>query len=142
MDRSGDKGLDPKSIRNILSLLIADDNETLRETLLSFFSEQGFKVYSAGSGHEAIDIALEKKISFSIMDVNMPGLDGIEAFKFISNEIGRMPCIFMSADASQEIMLKALTAGGFTFLSKPIQMKLMRHSVDRLISKFFIEGKF
>jgi DNA-binding response OmpR family regulator len=136
-----DKDLDLNSQKRILSLLLAEDNDALRETLLSFFSAQGFRVYPAGTGTEAIDIALEKKISFSIMDVNMPGLDGIEAFKLISRKIGRKPCIFMSADASQEVMLKALNAGGFTFLSKPIQMELMRLSVDRLISKFFLEGK-
>ena len=52
-----------------------------------------------------------------------------------------MPCIFMSGDSSPELMLEALSAGGFTFLTKPIQIDLMRYSVDRLISKFFGEGR-
>ena len=71
------------------------------------------------------------------MDVNLPGLSGIEAFKFITKEVGRIPCIFMSGDATQDVMQKALSVGAFTFLSKPIQMDLMRYSVERLIRKYF-----
>ena len=124
-------------IYKALSLLLAEDDDSLRETLRLFFASQGFRVYAAGSGPEAIDIARRKKISFSIMDINMPGLSGIEAFKFITREIGRMPCIFMSGDASLDVMQKALQVGAFTFLSKPIQMNIMRSSVERLIVKYF-----
>lgn len=124
-------------IRRFLSLLLAEDDDSLRETLSQFFVSQGFRVFPAGSGTEAIDVARKQKISFSIMDINMPGLSGIEAFRFISREIGNMPCIFMSADASQEVMQKALGAGAFSFLSKPIEIDLMRTSVERLIRRFF-----
>ena len=118
-------------------MLLVEDDESLRETLVRFFSSQGFQVHQAGSGTEAVAIARKEKISFSIMDINLPGLSGIEAFKFITAEVGRIPCIFMSGDATQEIMEKALSVGGFTFLSKPIQMHLMRYSVERLLSKYF-----
>ncbi len=129
-----------EKFNKMLSLLLAEDDTALRETLLQFFSSEGFKVYPAQSGDEAIDIARKKKVSFSIMDINLPGLSGIEAFKLITEEVGRMPCIFMSGDDSQKMMEKALHAGAFTFLSKPIQMDLMRYSVDRLIKKFFYQG--
>jgi DNA-binding NtrC family response regulator len=131
-----------EKVRRALTLLLAEDDDALRETLIQFFASEGFKVYPAGTGNEAIDIALRQEISFSIMDINLPGLNGIEVFRHITREVGRMPCIFMSGDASQETMEKALHAGAFTFLSKPIQMELMRYSVDRLIQKFFRQGKF
>jgi len=127
-------------MRRLLHLLLAEDDEALRETLFSFFSSQGFHVHKAGSGTEAIDIAMKEKISFSIMDINLPGLNGIEAFKFIRKEVGRMPCIFMSGDSSLDVMQQALNAGAFTFISKPIKMDLMRYSVERLLLKFFREG--
>lgn len=123
--------------KRALSLLLADDDDSLRETLSQFFAAQGFRVFQAGSGTEAVDIALARKISFSVMDINMPGFSGIEAFKFITQEKGRIPCIFMSGDTSLEVMQKALGVGGFSFISKPIQMELMRSSVERLIFKYF-----
>jgi DNA-binding response OmpR family regulator len=126
-----------EKIKKALSLLLAEDDDSLRETLELFFSSQGFRVYQAGTGIEAIEIALKQKVSFSVMDINLPGLSGIEAFKCITTKVGCLPCIFMSGDSSQDMMLKALNAGAFTFLSKPIQMELMRYSVDRLICKYF-----
>ena len=128
-------------IKKVLSLLLAEDDTSLRETLYMFFASQGFQVYPAETGQEAIDIVLKEKISFSVMDINLPVLSGIEAFKTIKKQVGSMPCIFMSGDSSLEVMLKALNAGGFTFLAKPIQMELMRHSVNRLIGKYFGEQK-
>ena len=131
--------LDDK-IRKALTLLLAEDDDALRDTLLHFFSSEGFQVYAAGTGREAIDIARNKKISFSIMDIHLAGMNGIDVFQSITREVGQMPCIFMSGDASPEVMEKALHAGAYTFLSKPIQMELMRLSVERLIYKFFREG--
>ncbi|MHC4943265.1 MAG: response regulator [Planctomycetota bacterium] len=128
-----------EEFKKMLSLLLAEDDDSLRETLSLFFSSQGFQVFQAGSGNEAIEIAMKKKISFSVMDINMPGLGGIEAFKLITRERGRMPCIFMSGDSSLDVLQRALNVGGFTFISKPIHMELMRSSVDRLIMKFFRE---
>mgnify|MGYP003572196389 CR=1 FL=1 len=129
-----------ESLRKMLNLLLAEDDESLRQTLSLYLASQGFRVYQAQSGDEAIEIALRKKISFSIMDINLPGLSGIDAFKLISRQVGAMPCIFMSGDASEEVMMNALSAGGFTFLSKPIQIELMRRSVERLITKYFRTG--
>lgn len=128
-----------KQLRKLLNLLLVEDDKALRETLFSFFSAQGFNVHLASSGTEAIDIAMKREISFSIMDINLPGLNGIEAFKFISREVGRMPCIFMSGDTSLDVMQQALNAGAFTFISKPIKIDLMRSSVERLLMKFFME---
>lgn len=128
-----------KRLNKALSLLLAEDNDSLRETLQQFFSSQGFQVFAAESGVEAVHIARNEEISFSIMDINMPGLGGIEAFECIRTEIKQMPCIFMSGDTSLEVMQNALNVGGFTFIRKPIQMDLMRKSVNRLILKFFQE---
>lgn len=121
----------------MLSLLLADDDDSLRESLVAFFNEQGFRVFPARTGTEAVEIAVAERISFSIMDINMPGLSGIEAYKSIENEIGMLPCIFMSGDTSHDLVIKVMEAGGFSFLRKPIRIDHMRRSVDQLIDKFF-----
>ena len=133
MDANIQKALKKK----LLTMLLAEDDDAHRESLAAFFQSQGFKVFPAGSGTEAVEIAIARKVSFSVMDVNMPGLSGIEAFRHISSEVGMMPCIFMSADTSRDVMVKALEAGGFSFLSKPIHIDLMRRSVEQLIKKYF-----
>jgi len=126
-----------ENFKRLLSLLLAEDDDSLRETLSLFFAAQGFQVYQAGTGKEAVDIALERQIAFSVMDVNLPVLSGIDAFRFIVRQKGRIPCIFMSGDTSLENMEQALNAGAFTFIPKPIRMDLMQESVDRLVAKYF-----
>jgi len=121
----------------MLAMLLADDDDALREALASYFIGEGFRVFSAKTGTEAVEIAIAQKVSFSVMDINMPGLSGIDAFKYICHKKGKMPCIFMSGDSSQDLIFKALEAGGFSFLAKPIQIGLMRSSVDKLIETFF-----
>ena len=120
-----------------MSLLLAEDDDVLRDSLTAFFLSQGFRVCPARSGTEAVEIAVVERVSFSVMDVHMPGLTGIEALESISSKMGFLPCIFMSGDASDDIMMKALAAGGVSFLSKPIHIELMRESVDRLIDRYF-----
>ena len=127
-----------EEIKKLLSLLLAEDDDSLRETLSIYFASQGFQVFQAGTGKEAVDIAMERRIAFSVMDVNMPILNGIDAFRFIVRERGRIPCIFMSGDTSLHNMEQALQAGGFPFIPKPIRMDLMQASVDRLIAKYFL----
>ncbi len=129
-----------ESFKKVFSLLLAEDDESLRQTLSLYLASEGFRVFQAQTGIEAVEVALENKVSFSIMDINLPGLSGIAALRKISEQAGRMPCIFMSGDASPDSMLKALNAGGFTFLSKPIQIELMRYTLDRLIDKYFGGG--
>jgi CheY-like chemotaxis protein len=124
--------------RSILSLLLAEDDDPLRESLVSFFLSEGYKVYPARTGTEAVEIALTRKVSFSIMDVNMPGLTGIEAFKYISDEMGQMPCIFMSGDSSRDLLRMIEEAGAFSFLPKPIRIAMMKRSVEKLVGKYFL----
>lgn len=122
-------------------MLLADDDDALRESLVSFFLAQGFKVFPAGSGPEAVEVAVTNNVRFSVMDVNMPGLSGIDALKTIAARMGAMPCIFMSGDASKDILFRALEVGGFAFLSKPIQIELMKRSVDQLVQRFFFKKR-
>ena len=133
----GKGGDEFKDLKKLLKILLVEDDEGLRKTLIQFFASQGFNVLPAGSGTEAIDIAMSEEISFSIMDVNLPGLNGIDAFKLIRRDVRQFPCIFMSGENSLDVLQAALNAGAFTFIHKPIQMDLMKKSVDRLLIKFF-----
>ena len=67
----------------------------------------------------------------------MPGLNGIETIQLLHKEIRALPCILISGQASKEEQQQALRAGVFTFLSKPIELAMLRHAVDRLIHRYF-----
>jgi len=134
-----DKEARLKLARKALSMLLAEDDDALRESLSLFFDSQGYRVFPARSGTEAVEIAIAHRISFSVMDINMPGLTGIEALREIHKELGILPCIFMSGDSSCRMKIKVFEAGGFSFLAKPIKIELMKSSVDRLVRQYFLE---
>ena len=120
------------------SLLITDDDEDSRDSLCDFFEEQGYRTFRASSGREAIDIARGAFLHFLILDMQLSDFSGIETFKIITLEKQTvMPCVFMSAHATKEQKLKALSAQAYTFVPKPINIGIIRHVVDQILDKFY-----
>lgn len=120
-----------------LSVLLADDDEACRESLGQFFLREGFRVYFASSGLEAIDVLKNRAVNFSVMDVQMPGLTGIQVLEILRSDGLSSPCIFISGETSKELQLKAISVGAFTFLAKPVELDIMRFTVQQLLKRFF-----
>jgi CheY-like chemotaxis protein len=120
-----------------LSILLAEDDDAHRDTLMQILSAEGWIVHAASSGVEAINVARSKNIDFSILDLHMPGLSGIETILVIRQEVRPVPCILMSGQASKEEQVQAFAAGAFSFLQKPIPAGLLRDAVSRLIHRHF-----
>jgi len=117
-----------------MRILLADDDVELRAALKEFLGREGFVVFEAGTGLAALEILRRESVTFSIMDVDMPGLTGFEVLKIVRQQLGgALPCIFMSGDSSRERQMKALEVGAFSLLEKPIAPDLLRFSVQRLV---------
>jgi DNA-binding response OmpR family regulator len=117
-----------------MQILLADDDTLLRAALCEFLGREGFVVHEAATGLAALEVLRLHRVTFSIMDVDMPGLTGFEVLKIVRQQLGAaMPCIFMSGDSSRERQMKALEVGAFSLLEKPIAPDLLRFSVQRLV---------
>jgi DNA-binding response OmpR family regulator len=117
-----------------MRILLADDDSELRSALREFLGRDGFVVFEAASGLAALEILQREKFTFSIMDVDMPGLTGFEVLRIARQQFGgALPCIFMSGDSSRERQMQALEVGGFSLLAKPVPPDLLRFSVQRLV---------
>lgn len=117
-----------------MHILLADDDTLLRVTLRELLGREGFVVHEADTGLAALEVFQRHHVTFSIMDVDMPGLTGFEVLKIVRQQLGAaMPCIFMSGDGSRERQMKALEVGAFSLLEKPIAPELLRFSVQRLV---------
>ncbi len=130
-----------------LSVLIADDDGAVRECVVDLLARWDFEVYTASTGAGALRVLLCSEIDFSILDVEMPELTGIEVLRryrqgpWIAEPAGlparptrarRMPTIFMSGNPSAEIR-DACRAEGTSFLDKPFEAAQMRSAVDRVL---------
>lgn len=100
------------------TILIVDDDEDIREILNLYLESAGFQVISAFNGNDAITLALTANPDLIILDMMLPGLDGIEVCQEIRKEL-TTPIIFLSCKGEPLDKSMGLTAGGDDYMSKP-----------------------
>jgi len=109
-------------MEKVLSTLIVDDHVGMRTTLQDILEDEGYQVSSASSGDEAIQICQDKKFDIILMDVRMPGINGVDAFRKIKTISKDTRVIMMSAYSIDEMKLEALREGAIAFLQKPLDI--------------------
>lgn len=101
-------------------ILIADDEKDIVAMLESFFKSKGFLVLSAANGTEALK-QVEKRPDIILLDINMPGLDGMEVCKRIRNHIS-CPILFLTARIEEDDKVKGFAVGGDDYIVKPFSL--------------------
>lgn len=130
--------MDPRRIAlSRWRLLIADDDAGCRASLAEFFEIEGFRVLRARDGSEAIEVIHQKPVDFSVLDLNMPGLTGIEVIRLLREGGRALPSIVVSANATDEDEARAIRAGAFSLVHKPVRLDVMRSVVVRLLQRFY-----
>ncbi len=105
-----------------MKILVVDDSESIRQLMYHCISSLGHTVFQAKSGQEAIDFVSNHSIDLIMMDVDMPGLNGIQATQEIRQRAGEdwFPIIFLSAINDDETKTSCILAGGDAYIVKPI----------------------
>jgi len=104
------------------SILIVDDEKNMRRTLADILRDEGYQVTTAATGDEAIDLCSKGRYDIILMDVRMPGIDGVEAFRQIRRHQEGVRVILMSAYGVDELKQAALDEGAIAFLAKPLDL--------------------
>jgi len=105
-----------------IKILVVDDEEEVRKLISDFLSSEGYQIYTASNGKEALKIISEKEPDIVLIDYMMPELDGISLCKTIKNNPDTidMGVILITGINDMETRLKGLSAGADDFLNKPI----------------------
>ncbi len=119
-------------------VLVAEDNETNIITVRDGLTAYGYKVIVAREGLEAIERAQEIKPAIILMDIQMPGMDGLEATKQIradaDEQLAKTPIIALTALAMPGDKERCLAAGANLYLSKPLNIKQLVEEIETLLS--------
>jgi YesN/AraC family two-component response regulator len=117
-----------------LRVLIADDfQETRRSVRIMLSMNPDVVVVAiAKDGPEAIKLSREHHPDIVVMDINMPGMDGLTAFKQISEIYPDMGCIIISAQREIELLNKAITLGVQEYLGKPFTLEELNEAINRV----------
>src|SRR3954453_17133515 len=119
------------------SLLITDDDPVQRETLRDIFEPVGFRTLLAESGEEAIDIVKDQDVHLALMDMHLPKLTGLETMQIVRQMKGLLPMILISAEHSDSLLRRALSAHAFCVLAKPVSKNAVIYVVTRALEKFY-----
>ncbi|HEV2249098.1 MAG TPA: sigma-54 dependent transcriptional regulator [Candidatus Limnocylindria bacterium] len=115
------------------TLLVADDDASIRSLLKQLLSDEGFAVLEASTGTEVVDKVKESSPDLVIMDVRMPELDGIEALARLKSTNPKTAVLIMTAFGSSNAAIRAMELGAFDYITKPFELDKISHSVKRVL---------
>jgi pilus assembly protein CpaE len=118
----------------VIRVLIVDDIPETRENLkkMLYFESDIEIVGAAASGEEAIELSKQTRPHIVLMDINMPGLDGISASEAITRDVSFAQIIMMSVQSEADYLRRSMLAGARDFLTKPFTMDELISTVRRV----------
>jgi DNA-binding NtrC family response regulator len=117
---------------NTFEILIVDDNHTLAEALADVFEVKGYKPTLAFDGVQAVEKVREQRFDCVLMDIRMPRLSGVDAFKEMKKLAPSTPVILMTAYSVQGLIEEARSEGALAILQKPVALQKIFGIVDEL----------
>src|SRR5664279_2727398 len=102
-----------------ISILIVDDEESVRDSLYNWFIEDGFRVACAENAKKALTILESDQFDIILADIKMPGMDGLEMLRRIKSIKPDSIVIVMTAFATVDTAVKALKDGAYDYVTKP-----------------------
>jgi len=118
------------------AILIVDDEESICQTLGGILNDEGHEVVAAVSGEEALRLVEEDPPNLVLLDIWLPGMDGIEVLKVIKAGYPRTHVVMMSGHGSIETAVKATKLGAFDFIEKPLSLEkvilVINHAMEMI----------
>jgi DNA-binding NtrC family response regulator len=112
-----------------ISILIVDDEESVRDSLSNWFTEDGFRVESAENAKKALSMLESENFDIVLADLKMPGMDGLEMLRRIKFLRKDSIVIVMTAFATVDTAVKALKDGAFDYVTKPFDPDDLSHLI-------------
>lgn len=119
------------------TLLIVDDNKSVRDSLRFLLERRGYHVMVAADGPEGVELARQHEIHGAMIDVNMPGMNGVEVCQQVTAhaaQTGRRVAVWLMTGArAQELVKSAQEAGALTVLAKPFHFAELFREFERVL---------
>ena len=123
------------------NILIVDDDIEMCKTVEKYLQLHGFKVTWVTSAKDAM-VLIEKELYDTVLtDLRMPQMDGIDLCAHIGESQPDIPIILMTAFGSLETAIRAIRAGTYDFITKPIEMEILSLTLDRAVSHRRLKGQ-
>jgi DNA-binding NtrC family response regulator len=116
-------------------ILVVDDELFVRELLLEFLGSQGYEVDLADSGEKALELMQIKPADVVLVDLKMPGMDGIQTLKEIKKAVPHALGIIMTGYPTIESSIEALRQGAHDYVIKPFKLNDLKSSIEKALAE-------
>ena len=114
-------------------IMVVDDDAALRFTLKEILEDEGRDVISAEDGYQAIERASQTPISLIFMDIQMPGMNGVETFLKIKEILPECVVVMMTGFSVEDLVKQAQKEGAYTVLHKPIAIEQVLDILEKVV---------
>jgi DNA-binding NtrC family response regulator len=108
-----------------MQLLLVDDEDRFLSTTSKLLTQKGLKVFTANSGEDALEVLKRENIHVVILDVKMPGMDGMTTLKEIKRRFPLIEVIMLTGHGTIESAVEGLKSGATDYLTKPVDMDVL-----------------
>jgi len=105
------------------NLLIVDDERSIRLSLRTILANFGYEIVEAARGEEALALARTAQFDAVLLDINMPGMGGIEVCRMLRKNDPRLPIVMLTVQDGEDCKVEALDAGADDYITKPFQLR-------------------
>ena len=122
-----------------LKVLFVDDEIDFLETLMKRMKKRGIEVAGVGNGEQALDYLNQKSVDVVVLDVRMPGIDGIQTLREIKRIDPLMEVIMLTGHSSIEVAIEGMELGAFDYLMKPADIDELFYKIQDAFKKRTIQ---
>ncbi len=117
------------------SILIADDDVGSREALREIVEPEGYRTHLAQNAEEALEIFRKQPIHLALFDMHMPRMTGLELLQIVHQLYQSLPCILVTADATDELRRQALRMQAYSVIPKPVSKYVLLYTMIRALDR-------
>jgi DNA-binding NtrC family response regulator len=117
------------------TILVAEDEAAARAALTELLEGRGYRVIAAENGPQSLDLLLHHSLDAALMDVRMPGLDGLTILKTVREAGIEIPMIIMTAYGDSGVVIDAMKLGAYDYLSKPVDFEQLLSRLEKALGR-------
>lgn len=117
------------------NILVVDDEQSICWGFVKLGESMGHQVTTAASAEEGLRLAAQSRTDLLVLDVRLPGMDGLTALEHFQRTLGNIPIIVITAFGALDVAVKAVRGGAFEYLVKPFELAEVRSSIERALRR-------
>jgi len=117
-------------VMDAIHVMLVDDEAEFLDTLMKRMRKRNLNITGAGSGEDALSLLNRRPVDIVVLDVRMPGIDGLETLKKIKKQYPLIEVIMLTGHASVEVAVQGMELGAFDYLMKPMDFDELLYKIE------------